>query len=92
MQQRIRGETYRRSLLTDNGVDDRRDLGTSNMEPIVLVMHDCERSRAGGTVALKICDTEMQCRYRKALGVARSAVDDGISHNTFLCVVKRRLP
>ena len=92
MQQLIRGETYRRSLLTDNGVDDRRDIGTSNMEPIVLVMHDCERSRAGGTVALKICDTEIQCRYRKALGVARSAVDDGISLNTFFCVVKRRLP
>ena len=84
-------ETNFRSHQSEDGSVGGRDIGASDLYPLFLVAHSCERIHAGGAVVSKIYDAAKQCRHWKSLGVAHSAVANGMSLDIFFCVVKRRM-
>ena len=85
------GENDCRSRRANNGLDGGHDFVDSDLYPLVILAHGCERIHAGGSVVSKICDAETQFRHRTALGVERYPVANGISLDTIFCILKRRL-
>ena len=65
---------------------------TSHMAAMILVLFivthlslccaSAKRSRAGGSMVLKVCNLVMQCCHRKAMGMACSAMANRISLDT----------
>ena len=53
------GETNCGYRLSDVGMDGGCDLGATNRDSLIFVVHGCKRSRSSGDVAPNICDMAM---------------------------------